>query len=241
LENAVQEFDKHHVPEIVTRFEAPITVRTYCHSSSAPVSDMPKRKPRAATRCSSPASVPQDTPPVDSVIDEREEAAFVSLSDPYSCNQQNFRDFDHMASPMYDCSPLGAMDSMRSFERGVFQPPYSCNQKFDHMTSPMDDCSPLGATVDSMPSFEPGPFQPSLTNFMFMNSWSLPMNFQWLPATPNYLPSSTSESSSLQSFESLEKSAGDFAATFSAMSQSQDQHCGARADGLFPLHWMAGQ
>jgi hypothetical protein len=73
---------------------------------------------------------------------------------------------------------------------------------------------------------------------MFMNSWSLPMNFQWLPATPNYLPSSTSESSSLQSFESLEKSAGDFAATFSAMSQSQDQHRGARADGLFPFQML---
>jgi len=29
LEEAIQEFDKHHVPEIVTRFEAPMTAQTY--------------------------------------------------------------------------------------------------------------------------------------------------------------------------------------------------------------------
>ncbi|KAK7033024.1 Phosphoacetylglucosamine mutase [Favolaschia claudopus] len=37
LDRAIQEFDKHHVPEIVTRFEAPITARTYRRSSSVPV------------------------------------------------------------------------------------------------------------------------------------------------------------------------------------------------------------
>ncbi|KAI0667244.1 hypothetical protein C8Q78DRAFT_982668 [Trametes maxima] len=37
LDQAIQEFDRHHVPEIVTRFEAPITARHYRRSSSAPV------------------------------------------------------------------------------------------------------------------------------------------------------------------------------------------------------------
>ncbi|KAH9848724.1 hypothetical protein C2E23DRAFT_738743 [Lenzites betulinus] len=37
LDEAIQEFDRHHVPEIVTRFEAPITARHYRRSSSAPV------------------------------------------------------------------------------------------------------------------------------------------------------------------------------------------------------------
>ncbi|KAJ7650395.1 hypothetical protein FB45DRAFT_1017781 [Roridomyces roridus] len=37
LECAIQEFDKHHVPEIVTRFETPITARAYRRSSSVPV------------------------------------------------------------------------------------------------------------------------------------------------------------------------------------------------------------
>lgn len=39
LDAAIQEFDRHHVPEVVTRFEAPITARTYRRSSSAPVAD----------------------------------------------------------------------------------------------------------------------------------------------------------------------------------------------------------
>ncbi|KAG2074620.1 hypothetical protein BDR04DRAFT_1092809 [Suillus decipiens] len=44
LEDAIQEFDRTHVPEVVTRFEAPITARTYRRSSSAPI-DNPETKP----------------------------------------------------------------------------------------------------------------------------------------------------------------------------------------------------
>ncbi|TCD69550.1 hypothetical protein EIP91_007174 [Steccherinum ochraceum] len=39
LSEAIAEFDKHHVPQIITRFEAPITARAYRRSSSAPVPD----------------------------------------------------------------------------------------------------------------------------------------------------------------------------------------------------------
>lgn len=39
LNAAIQEFDKTHVPEIITRFEAPITARAYRRSSSAPIPD----------------------------------------------------------------------------------------------------------------------------------------------------------------------------------------------------------
>jgi len=89
LENAIQEFDKHHVPEVVTRFETPITARTYRRSSSAPipdtentraqktflqtVSDAQKHKPRAAstrpTRCSTPSDYSDTQSSVDSVFD----------------------------------------------------------------------------------------------------------------------------------------------------------------------------
>ena len=37
LEAAIAEFDRHHVPEIITRFEAPITARSFRRSSSAPL------------------------------------------------------------------------------------------------------------------------------------------------------------------------------------------------------------
>ena len=51
LDIAIQEFDKSHVPEVVTRFEAPITARHYRRSSSAPVPD---------TEHSHPPSVKQE-------------------------------------------------------------------------------------------------------------------------------------------------------------------------------------
>ena len=45
LEAAIAEFDRHHVPTIVTRFEAPITARTYRRSSSAPIEETERSKP----------------------------------------------------------------------------------------------------------------------------------------------------------------------------------------------------
>jgi hypothetical protein len=44
LDAAMADFDKHHVPEIVTRFEAPITARAYRRSSSAPIPDTENSK-----------------------------------------------------------------------------------------------------------------------------------------------------------------------------------------------------
>ncbi|KAG2150361.1 hypothetical protein DEU56DRAFT_729083 [Suillus clintonianus] len=45
LEDAIQEFDRTHVPEVVTRFEAPITARAYRRSSSAPIDNLETNKP----------------------------------------------------------------------------------------------------------------------------------------------------------------------------------------------------
>lgn len=45
LEDAIQEFDRTHVPEVVTRFEAPITARAYRRSSSAPIDNPETKKP----------------------------------------------------------------------------------------------------------------------------------------------------------------------------------------------------
>jgi len=44
LDAAIQEFDRTHVPEVVTRFEAPLTARMYRRSSSAPVPDAEEKK-----------------------------------------------------------------------------------------------------------------------------------------------------------------------------------------------------
>ncbi|EIW78136.1 hypothetical protein CONPUDRAFT_107865 [Coniophora puteana RWD-64-598 SS2] len=45
LDEAILEFDKHHIREVVTRFEAPITARAYRRSSSAPVDDAQSKLP----------------------------------------------------------------------------------------------------------------------------------------------------------------------------------------------------
>jgi hypothetical protein len=45
LDAAIQEFDRTHVPEVVTRFEAPLTARMYRRSSSEPAPDTEEAKP----------------------------------------------------------------------------------------------------------------------------------------------------------------------------------------------------
>ncbi|TFK46522.1 hypothetical protein OE88DRAFT_1667529 [Heliocybe sulcata] len=58
LDSAVREFDRHHVPEIVTRFEAPLTARAYRRSSSAPAPDTAYSKAPDFLVPSSPDSKP---------------------------------------------------------------------------------------------------------------------------------------------------------------------------------------
>ncbi|KIM37254.1 hypothetical protein M413DRAFT_276090 [Hebeloma cylindrosporum] len=127
LNAAIQEFDKHHVPEIVTRFEAPITARAFRRSSSAPIPDTeksranqsffqqvlsPAQKPRASStrpsRCSTPVDLVdqqyfsdalQSYPTVDlHGLPLKEEATF---------NFGSFS-FDNISTqvPTYDCDPL---------------------------------------------------------------------------------------------------------------------------------------
>lgn len=68
LDAAIQEFDRTHVPEIVTRFEAPITAGSYRRSSSAPIDDSqsksssPYRHLRSAS--SQPPARPTEQPKV---------------------------------------------------------------------------------------------------------------------------------------------------------------------------------
>jgi hypothetical protein len=59
LEDAIQEFDRTHVPEVITRFEAPITARAYRRSSSAPIDLLEIKKPFLSSSSSpSPSSSP---------------------------------------------------------------------------------------------------------------------------------------------------------------------------------------
>lgn len=111
LDLAVQEFDRHHVPEVVTRFEAPLTARMYRRSSSAPIPDTGhsqanSRSVRASssqpTRHPSPSPSPSTwsqphSPSVDAEVDVFYDAAFspsTSSSESYSFPQTPDPSFD---------------------------------------------------------------------------------------------------------------------------------------------------
>ncbi|KAF8166054.1 hypothetical protein BJ912DRAFT_1003448 [Pholiota molesta] len=90
LEVAIQEFDKHHVPEIVTRFETPMTANTYSssknerHSRSisplsmrneSPVRSLrraskvkPASSPLASLEITLPQDMPHSMPPIHSPV-----------------------------------------------------------------------------------------------------------------------------------------------------------------------------
>ncbi|EKM77877.1 hypothetical protein AGABI1DRAFT_60798 [Agaricus bisporus var. burnettii JB137-S8] len=113
LESAMAEFDKHHVPEVVTRFEAPITARTYRRSSSAPIPDTENTKSQQSFfttvtsikngRASSIRPTRYPTPEVN-------QAASLDLQ---SLKQEPSFDFNKFSfektgspSPAYTCDPL---------------------------------------------------------------------------------------------------------------------------------------
>lgn len=69
LDAAIQEFDRTHVPEIVTRFETPITAGCYRRSSSAPIDDPQSKKTACLSPCRRVRSV--SSQPSERPVEER--------------------------------------------------------------------------------------------------------------------------------------------------------------------------
>lgn len=127
LDAAVQEFDRHHVPEVVTRFEAPITARMYRRSSSAPVPDtehskeaesfvqskMPSRIRASSSQPvqrPSPSPIPP-SPSIDAEADAFYDAAFSPTVDSYSFPQTPDPSFD-LNTFTFDQSSAALMPQM---------------------------------------------------------------------------------------------------------------------------------
>lgn len=152
LDAAIQEFDKHHVPEIVTRFEAPITARAYRRSSSAPIPDTensratPSRKPRSTSTLPTRCCTPETVEDVAVELPLKEEASF-----------QNFDDFsfDNVASPfsLYDCDPL-SVQMADSYDETHY------NRRLSIDTSFMNDWA----------SSSPSPYSPGTPDYMMTPS-----------------------------------------------------------------------
>lgn len=77
LDAAIQAFDKYHVPEIITRFEKPITARAYRRSSSVPAVDpeefIPsKSSQHRGSRARASSARVQSPPPASPISPKRE-------------------------------------------------------------------------------------------------------------------------------------------------------------------------
>ncbi|KAF9483247.1 hypothetical protein BDN70DRAFT_343044 [Pholiota conissans] len=209
LNAAVQEFDKTHVPEIITRFEAPITARAYRRSSSAPVSDSDAARssgsflqhvlssPRKMTRSAStrPTRCPS---PVNDVVEQ------VCQESPY---------------PTLDTQPL-PLKQESAFNFGEFS--------FDNVASPLPafDCDPLSFDAGA---FSESHFNPGLTiDTSFSNVWESSPSPQ-SPSTPSYMMSPMSTPSPMSPYPS---NFDTFDQMFDANFHSYDQTCGLPQDGL---------
>ncbi|KAF8657842.1 hypothetical protein AX16_002158 [Volvariella volvacea WC 439] len=172
LNAAIQEFDKHHVPEIVTRFEAPITARQYRRSSSVPIPDSKetgkqrflveseKSKKRRAvssrpTRCSTPAS--DAAIPVVASIKTAPNSPILSYSQPARhASSEDFASSIDLPAPLFDFSSF-------SFENAATPTPLTAY-------SPCDLPSPLDATVATPPMNQ---LQLNTSPYL-MSTWSPP-------------------------------------------------------------------
>ncbi|RDB22042.1 Repressor ROX1 [Hypsizygus marmoreus] len=209
LDIAIQEFDKHHVPEVVTRFEAPLTARMYRRSSSVPVPDSedgskgwPSRKSRSAstqptlTRDSSPDSSPSPETKQEAVS----EAACMSSFDQYS--------FPAQESPSFDLNAF-SFDNP-SLPTQTYLP---CDPLSDSV-NPVDSGGILFGTNDNLGN-NGCPDLSINTSFLGIDDWNCPSPLSTdsssMPATPSSFMGSPSPdaygSYTLESFEhSLAKS-----------------------------------
>ena len=230
LDAAIQEFDKHHVPEIVTRFEAPITARTFRRSSSAPIPDTensrasqsflqqvpssPTKKPRSTSTLPTRRSTPEIRQEVEcSVVDD---AATLSLKQEGS-----------FVSPLFSVNPVYLTDVKRGKQN--FN-----DFSFDNLASPISlyDCDPL--SVHGPDSYDQSQYNQRLTiDTSFMNDWmsspspSSPLSPNCM-MTPSPMINSSPEPSFVSGFggsfdDVLDKSFSDLSSHFSAF---DSQSCG---------------
>ncbi|KAH7908886.1 hypothetical protein BJ138DRAFT_1156566 [Hygrophoropsis aurantiaca] len=194
LDAAIQEFDRTHVPEVVTRFEAPITARTYRRSSSAPIDDPNAKKPflttlpaprRIRSTSSQPSLLQQ---PTSAKVEEIPQHAPIALPETF---------FDFAESPSFVPSQGYAFPqkSQPSFELDPFLFDVTFSDSISPVTSQFASypCSPNDTRVPS----------PALSvDTSYTSDWTAASSpFTSLPATPqsHSLPSPAFEQTCLPS------------------------------------------
>ncbi|KAJ7659962.1 hypothetical protein B0H17DRAFT_1212765 [Mycena rosella] len=130
LDRAIQEFDKYHVPSIVTRFEAPITARAYRRSSSCTV-------PNSMTPV-----IPHGVSCADQVKVQKTRSASTFHVDADSVNGSD----GQLAPPSFDCFDSFSLETKQepdldtfdfsSFSFSNVAPPAPSLTTFDHKLEP---------------------------------------------------------------------------------------------------------
>ncbi|KAJ7578476.1 hypothetical protein C8J56DRAFT_968050 [Mycena floridula] len=228
LEEAIQEFDKHHVPEVVTRFEAPVTARMYRRSNSLSDTDTeddaPPRKRKRVRTVSQTESCPSPSPLRDTEPDLLDDCPPLVLPpDSYGYKQESPFDFNTFA---FETSSFGGCGDALT------------DEFHEILASAMDNIQRPSLSIE--------------TDFP-LDAWtrsSSPMSNSSMPATPYYTDSPPCESyssltslSQTSSYEDLSSypvySAPDFTPCHSnSLSNTMDfgslsfdqSHCNSGAD-----------
>ncbi|KAF5376432.1 hypothetical protein D9615_008651 [Tricholomella constricta] len=204
LDEAIQEFDKHHVPEVVTRFEAPLTARMYRRSSSAPIPDsgeiLKRKKSRSAsTQPATPIGSSAKSFPLPETKPEIQPAeSFMSTFDQYALPSApspsldfNTFSFDNHSSPLsmyHVCGPLSQPASPMASGDLLFNPTQSNHSNLSIDTSFLDNwnCpSPLSSesSMPATPSFIGSPV-PAYNPYIFEDTLAKTFAGHF-PAYPN--------------------------------------------------------
>lgn len=216
LDAAIQEFDKHHVPEIVTRFDKPLTARVYRRSSSAPIPD-DERAERRPSQKSRSASTQPSTPIVPSmpftIKDYAPDETIMASFDQFS--------FSAQPSPSFvraDCISLVSsiqllIRIMIRQELNVFsfdnQPTYHAYPTMTESISPYVNNDLLFQAADNFVAHTPSNL--SINTTYFDDQWNCPSPISSgtpsTPATPSsYMGSPCPNNYASYTIESLEHS-----------------------------------
>ncbi|KAI0266254.1 hypothetical protein BC834DRAFT_1032844 [Gloeopeniophorella convolvens] len=251
LKAAVEEFDKHHVPTIVTRFETPITARAFRRSSSEPVPDTDPSAP-AFLRLSKPSSrrlratssqptMSRPSSPYPRMEEQYPAPTSVFSTSPFANVAETFSSdaSDAMWSdmPPLVLPPVGPIDDAfitkhapsLDFNTFVFtESPATRMESIDPL-SPASNADLYDAFHADTPvsCTPPGGFVPQLMiNTSVLESWSPTTSFPSSPATP--LDYSGQPFSPMEAAPAVPTTAYD---QYSVMSQHFDACGGVGFDG----------
>lgn len=174
LEEAIQEFDKHHVPEIVTRFEAPVTARMFRRSSSSSGTDDEDEEPRPTKKSKRRARQPS---PQTSLPPSPNESECLDDYPPLVLPPDDFKQepsfdfntfsFDHITTsiPQFACDTMA--DDVNIQLNGLFdnsRPMLSVNTSFTSMDNWTRPSSPQ-SSIPTTPYYPESPACDSFASF----------------------------------------------------------------------------